>query len=437
MIFENPEIEKDTLSLLLKGPSYLDSVEISPLFFAQKEYHYIFEIIQRYYNKFHESISLNLFEEVARREKDSPEEIIVTFVEIEANSPIGSFVSYRDTLEDLYLKRRVRDTVEKAVGSLEKGGKMAVETLEGSLREIRSSVSFLGSIKRRTIAEGARERKALYLDKKNHPEDYYGIPTGFIKIDKVTKLLPTFVSLVFGRTSVGKSRFLFNLGYNASMRGVNVMYCSLEMEISLLESLWDSRSQFVSLFHILEGTLNEDEEERYLRGLKKTYQEKPPFYTVDIVEGATPAMLEGELELYRSKFGFYPELILVDYGTLMSPNGRYFTRDEKYGLLYQEFRGIARKYHTHIFSASQRTRKSLEKGSQEDLQATQAVSLSDQIPQACDIVFKLYEGDPREQIEGILFLKVVKNRWGPVGKVIELFADFDNSYMSDRFIDEE
>jgi len=436
MIFESIEIEQDALSLLLRDPSHIDSVEIDSLFFTKDEYRYIFEVIRRYYEKFRTSIPLTLFEEIARKEKSSPEEIITSFVEITVASPIGSFVSYRDTLEDLYLKRKVRDAVEETAGALEKGGKMAVKILENSLGKIRAASSFLGQIKRRTISEGARERKSLYLDKKDHPENYAGIPTGFSKLDKTTKLLPTFVSLVFGRTSVGKSRFLFNVGYNAAKKGYHVMYCSLEMEINLLESLWDSRSQFVSLFGILEGDLSGEEELKYLEGLKKTYHEKPPFYTVDIVEGATPAMLEGELEIYRSKFGFYPDLILIDYGTLMNPNGKYYSGPEKHGLLYREFRSIARKYHTHVFSASQRTRESIKKKMPEDLVGVEAVSLSDQIPQSCDLVLKLFKGDPREQIEGMLFCEVVKNRWGPAGKVIEMFADFDHSYISDRFVDD-
>ena len=40
-------------------------------------------------------------------------------------------------------------------------------------------------------------------------------------------------------------------------------------------------------------------------------------------------------------------------------------------------------------------------------------------------------------MEDMLFCEVVKNRWGPSGKVIEMFADFDHSYISDRLVEEK
>jgi hypothetical protein len=223
------------------------------------------------------------------------------------------------------------------------------------------------------------------------------------------------------------------VGCNDADLGYKVMYASLEMELAMLQLMWESRYTGISFNDLRDAKLTEEEEKIYRNTLDHLKERKCPFYVVDISRGMTPSMVGYEIELHKKVFGVKPDIILIDYANLMRPDEKFRDRSEKYDNVFRELKEIARAYKVSILTAAQQNRKSLDVR-REEVDA-EHVSFSDASAAHCDLVLNIWHGF--NQAEAIatqhakrVYLKIVASRYSE-SKTLELFADFGVNFIGD------
>lgn len=242
------------------------------------------------------------------------------------------------------------------------------------------------------------------------------INTGHSAIDnKIRGIMPGETMCILGKTSVGKSAFLQNIGLNyAKESGEPVLFFSMEMPLT---SVFERSLQ-------IETGLTGYEVENSFRKSENDINEKakllfgkiPNFYTIEkaglTLEQIKNLILFAEQNVYRKKTG----LVLIDYLGLVKGN----RNDDIYQLVSKVARGmkdISKETNSPIIFLSQVTKKyseydELELGAARD---------SGSIDEASDFVLALWkEKDSRptsQQTDIPLKLGILKNRKGGLGKV--------------------
>jgi len=348
----------------------------------------------------------------------------------------NSFRFYLDELKELEIKRELYNTASNVIEDL--GNDKVVSDSLSEITEKVLHIQTLGSseevVRKLLYGENSEERWDEYLDRKNYPEKYKGVPYGIDELDQITGgLFSSKLGMVFGRMKKGKSRFLFNVGCNVSDLGYRVMYVTIEMELAILQLMWESRYTGISLNDLRDAKLTEDEEKIYRNALNQLKEKKCPFYVVDIARGVNPSGIDYEIMLHQKVFGAKPDVVLIDYANLMRPDGRFRDRSEKYDNVFRELKEVARAHKVSILTAAQQNRRSLDTKREEV--DTEHVALSDMAAAHCDFVFNIWHGmtaaeEAAAQHARRVYLKIVASRYSE-SKTIELFADFSINFMGD------
>lgn len=186
------------------------------------------------------------------------------------------------------------------------------------------------------------------------------IPTGWDELD--SKLYggftPGSLNIFAGGSGSGKSLFLQNIALNWALRGMDVVYITLELSEDLVNLRLDSMLTGLGTKNVLR---NVDDASLMiaLQGKKagRLLVKKMP-------EGGTTCnKLRAYLKEYEIKFGKKPDAIVIDYLDLIYPNNgkidvtNAFAKD-KY--VSEEMRGIATDWGVPLVTASQLNRQSVD-----------------------------------------------------------------------------
>ena len=442
--FNDITIEKTILAYLLKNSDYIEEAvtKITASTFFDENNKKLFSLIDRYFKKYHKILSRDILERFLKKnEKEFSAELqLILLMLYDDISKIyiddSGFRFYLNELKDLEIKRDLYTAVSSVIEDLSNDKNIAesLTDVTENILSIKTLDSYEEVTRKLLYGSNTEERWEEYLDKKNYPEKYKGIPYGIDELDQTTGgLFPSKLGMVFGRLKKGKSRFLFNVGCNVADLGHRVMYVTIEMELKMLQTMWESRYTGITFNDILNAKLTEEEENIYKNTLEQLKDKKCPFYVVDIARGVTPATIDYEIILHQRIFGIKPSVVLIDYANLMSPNARFKDRSEKYDNVFRELKEVARAHNVSVLTAAQQNRKSLDV--RQDEVDTEHIALSDMAGAHADIIFNIWHGsNPTEEVATQLakrvYLKIVASRYSE-SKTIELFADFSVNFMGD------
>ena len=111
-----------------------------------------------------------------------------------------------ETLEDLRFRRGLYDMVNSAASHLDRPNvdrQKVCNDIVSSILSIQSGNN--PSIREMSFKMGREERIKAYMDRKEHPEKYKGVPYGIKKLDELTGgLMPGELGILFGRPGSGK-----------------------------------------------------------------------------------------------------------------------------------------------------------------------------------------------------------------------------------------
>ena len=145
------------------------------------------------------------------------------------------------------------------------------------------------------------------------------------------------------------------------------------------------------------------------------------------MKSVTVRQMESFLKTLKSSFGWFPDLLIVDYMDIVRPYGRNKEKHECLEEISEELKALAQRNKIPVWTASQSNRAGSRKKTIENEDA--AGSYAKLFP--ADVVLSM---SPERGEDGIWRgnLKVIKNRLGSTGQSLRFTCDFDHM----RFIHE-
>lgn len=213
--------------------------------------------------------------------------------------------------------------MEQAAIDLEKG---KLDDVYESLRKLTRQELKPKEYTKLDWIEGLKERQRERKYRKEHPDEFVRIPTGFKKLDAIIKGIELGeLGLVLATTNKGKSIFLTNLAAAAVGREIPTVYFSLEMPARKIAMRQDARWLKMPYDKFKDFDFTTPELRSINKRLKKVRKKWKgmlkiisfPIAKVDV------NVLRNALDDLWIEEKFRPQLILIDSGDHMNGVGRF------------------------------------------------------------------------------------------------------------------
>lgn len=260
-------------------------------------------------------------------------------------------------------------------------------------------------------------------------DDIYGVPTGFIDLDRMLNgLQPSDLLIVAGRPGMGKTAFMLSIAKHAAqVHKKHVAVFSLEMSNEQLVQRLIAQETGIDSQRLRTGKLDEDEWPKFTHAIEVL---SDTHIFLDDTPGLTPLQLRTKCR--RLHLEFQLDLIVIDYLQLMSGGIRSDNRVQEVSHISRNLKILARELNVPVLAAAQLSR-AVEQRADKEPQLSD-LRESGSLEQDADIVMfihrpEMYEKDVAKQ--NLAQIKVAKHRNGPVGSVDLVFrsnlAKFENA----------
>lgn len=224
------------------------------------------------------------------------------------------------------------------------------------------------------------------------------------------------MGVVLAPTNRGKSICLLSFARRALVGGGKVVFYSLEMPDKAVALRADAAWTGFTMAEL------EEHAEDVVEKLAKLYdlfgdafiiKQWPP-------HAATAQMVRAHLDQLATT-GFRPDLIVIDYGDLMRPQGRYSERRHELAVLFEEIRGLTVEYDCPVWTATQSNRSALKK----EVVGLEDLSESFDKAMVADVVLALCQTQEEEAMNPPrMRLFLAKNRSERKGILVPITTDF-------------
>jgi replicative DNA helicase len=262
-----------------------------------------------------------------------------------------------------------------------------------------------------------------------NPGSTIGVPSGIIDLDKLTAgFQKGDLIIIAGRPSMGKTALALTVARNAAIESKSpTAIFSLEMSSDQLGQRLLTSEARVDNSHVRRGSLPSGKWKNINIASGKLAQ--APLYIDD-----TPALsiLDLRSRARRLKRERNIELIIVDYLQLMQGPKNSENRQNEISQITQSLKALAKELNIPVIALSQLSRAVEQRTKKEPMLSD--LRESGAIEQDADVVVFLYRPsvyDKEDQdLKGLAYLIVAKQRNGPTGRVkstfIDTYARFDN-----------
>jgi replicative DNA helicase len=429
--FTDPDAERVVLQALIQYEDFLDNLlpRLRPEFFSLPSHRRIFGAIAWSRAEFRAKLGPTMLDKYLEKEQVPEDKCLNTRLrrdEILSLQTDMSPILAADTLRDLCIKRQLVDIPVRVIDELQSGrpGTDVLKAVRDSMDRIAVD-AWATEIVSRTPAESVDQRKAEYEDMEQNPQKYRGIMLGVEDLDRVTNGIYSYeLGIVVARSGVGKTRVLFNIGYNVS-REAHVVFLTIEMPVEQVERIYTSRDGLFNYLALKTASLPPEEREKLFQTLEAQRTTSTKFHIVGMPRGCSVAAVEAKL---RSLMLAYPvKLVLLDYINLMEPTHRYKDNWVEINEMARGLKQLVLSLRVPIITAAQGNRnmaKALKEG--EDI-GLEHLALSDRLADHCDLVVMLHQSTA-DKIGNIMNWKVVKYRDG-ANVSFKTYADLDKNFV--------
>lgn len=185
------------------------------------------------------------------------------------------------------------------------------------------------------------------------PEEIFGVPTGFIDLDRMlTGMQPSDLLIIAGRPGQGKSGFLLSVAKNAALlHKKHVAVFSLEMSNEQVVQRLLAQQTGIDSQRLRNGKLNEDEWPLLTEAIDVL--EKTHIY-LDDTPAITPLQLRTKCRRLHMEIGL--DLIIIDYLQLMGGDTRTENRVQEVSYISRNLKALARELDVPVLAAAQLSR---------------------------------------------------------------------------------
>lgn len=314
------------------------------------------------------------------------------------------------------------------------------KNLEDANKALKATVTAIDSIyggkafREGSLADTAVDTWNRYRRIKENPELAKGVHLGLREFDRITNgLQRAELMLIGGEPGSGKSALAMNAAVNAwlggnkvpatpgeivadlitSDTGKNVLYFTLEMPYEAQRRRLDACIAGIQLYGIRDGTLTPPEEERFKASLKFQKAYSKQFHIIDVPRGCTVTYVESKF--VEKCYEFKPDLVVVDYISLMSPDEEQGSDWLNLGRIAEQLHEFCRAYEIPVISPVQLTRpqKSGKRGGEEvaNVADQSRVGRSFMLVQNANIIINI-EKRPDEDSRHDMIIRIAKMRDG-------------------------
>ncbi len=313
---------------------------------------------------------------------------------------------------------------------------LAYDEEQGVERALDEAEKALFSVSERRLRHDVRPISAVlseYYDRidelARRPEGIYGVPTGFIDLDRLLAgLQPSDLLIVAGRPGQGKTGFLLSIARNAALlHKKHVAIFSLEMSNEQLVQRLIAQETGIDSQRLRTGRLTEDEWPLFTHAIE-VFSDTHIF--LDDTPAITPLQLRTKCRRLHMEYGL--DLIILDYLQLMGGDIRAENRVQEVSYISRNLKILARELNVPVLAAAQLSRAVEQRADKRPVLSDLRESGS--LEQDADIVMFIYRPDQYEKDttrKNIAEIIVAKHRNGPVGTVELVFlpslAKFENA----------
>jgi len=388
--------------------SFFDQMtDVFDIYFLELKYLRLFYSRLAEYRKTYEKHpSVDIMASVIKTELEEESEVVRKqvkdyFARIAVTELVEDVEYVKATALDFCKKQKLKEAIMKSVGLLKTSSFDEIkEVIDGAMKlglDNNHGYDYLLDFEER------------FLLKSRNP-----MATGWKTIDDIIKggLGRGELGVVIAPTGAGKSMALVHLGAQAIKAGKNVVYYTLELLDTMVAARFDSCITGVKLQDLtkFKDLIYDDVKDLEGRLIVKEYPTK----------SANVNKLKQHLEKLRFT-GFEPDLIIVDYGDLLSPISSYKEKRIELETIYEDLRGLAQEFECPLWTASQTNRSGL------NAEVVTMESISEAFNKCfvADFIFTLSRTiTDKSNNSGRIF--VAKNRNGPDGIVYPIFMDTAN-----------
>lgn len=196
--------------------------------------------------------------------------------------------------------------------------------------------------------------EAEIINRRDYPEKYAGIPTGFSKFDEKTGgLFPAELTTIFGLSGKGKSTLMKQIGVNVRKKGFNVLHCANEENKFQVRSKYTSVETGIKYNKWKQGKFTESEYEEYKRYKEEQKANNTGKLYVHTFQQQTDATsIERKLVELRAQ-GIEIHLVIVDYLDLMSSIKRAYNENDEGGRVTGDLKQIAINFNIPVVVCTQ------------------------------------------------------------------------------------
>lgn len=266
-------------------------------------------------------------------------------------------------------------------------------------------------------------------DLAKRPDDFFGVPTGFIDLDRMLSgLQPSDLLIIAGRPGQGKTGFLLSVAKNAALtHKKHVAIFSLEMSNEQVVQRLISQETGIDSQRMRTGKLEEQEWPLFTHSIE-VFSDTKIF--LDDTPAITPLQLRTKCRRLHMEYGL--DLVIVDYLQLMGGDTRTDNRVQEVSYISRNLKVLARELNVPVLAAAQLSRAVEQRSDKRPVLSDLRESGS--LEQDSDIVMFIYRPDQYEKDtvkQNVAEIIVAKHRNGPVGSVELIFrntlAKFENA----------
>ncbi len=260
-------------------------------------------------------------------------------------------------------------------------------------------------------------------------EDTYGVPTGFIDLDRLLGgMQPSDFLIIAGRPGMGKTAFMLSAAKNAAqIHKKHVAVFSLEMANEQLVQRLIAQETGIDTHQLRTGQLDEEQWPLFAHAIEVLGDTR---IFLDDTPGLTPLQLRTKCRRLHMEFRL--DLILVDYLQLMSGGVRIENRVQEVSYISRNLKILARELNVPVLAAAQLSR-AVEQRADKEPQLSD-LRESGSLEQDSDVVMFIHRPDMYDQDSlrpNVTVIKIAKHRNGPTGNVELIFrsnlAKFENA----------
>jgi len=260
-------------------------------------------------------------------------------------------------------------------------------------------------------------------------DEIYGVPTGFVDLDKILGgLQPSDFLIIAGRPGQGKTGFLLSIAKNAGLtHKKHVGIFSLEMSNEQVIQRLIAQETGIDSQRLRNGKLREDEWPLFTHAIE-VFSDTHIY--LDDTPAITPLQLRTKCRRLHMEFGI--DLVIIDYLQLMGGDSRTDNRVQEVSYISRNLKVLARELNVPVLAAAQLSRAVEQRSDKRPVLSDLRESGS--LEQDADIVMFIYRPDQYEKEtdkQNVAEIIIAKHRNGPVGSVELIFrsalAKFENA----------